>query len=84
MTTEKKLFHFTLILKYVDERTPGLEDALYEAGCDDALINFRNGAVYLDFDREDISLEQAIIKAIQNVETSAVGAVVVDQNSTSC
>ena len=35
-------FQFTLILNNIDEFIPGLEDSLYEAGCDDALINFKN------------------------------------------
>ncbi|MCD8573740.1 MAG: hypothetical protein LRY30_01010, partial [Gammaproteobacteria bacterium] len=54
-----------------------LEDSLYESGCDDALINFRDNAVYLDFDRESDSLENAVISAIQSVESSRVGAEVV-------
>ncbi|GEM_PF-6859778 len=41
-----KPFQFTLILKNVDENTLQLEDSLYGASCDDALINFRSGAVY--------------------------------------
>jgi len=65
-----------LILKNVDENTPNLEDSLYEAGCDDALINFRNGTVYLDFDRKASSLEEAVMVAIKDVESSSVGAVV--------
>lgn len=70
----KKLntFRFTLVLKNVDENTPDLEDSLYEAGCDDALINFRNRAVYLDFDREAISLEEAVISAIKNVKSASL------------
>ena len=69
-----KLFQFTLVLKNVNENTNGLEDGLYEAGCDDALINFRNGAVYLDFDREASSLEEAVVSAIKNVQSSSVDA----------
>ncbi len=69
-----KTYQFTLVLKNVDENTPDLEDSLYEAGCDDALINFRNSTVYLDFDREGRSLEQAVLSAIKNVESASVGA----------
>lgn len=68
------IFHFTLVLKKVDENTPNIEDSLYEAGCDDALINFRNGAVYLEFDREASSLEEAVISAIKDVRSSSVDA----------
>ncbi len=69
-----KSYEFTLILKNIDENTPDLEDSLYEAGCDDALINFRNGAVYLDFEREASSIEDAVISAIKNVESSTIDA----------
>lgn len=72
----KKVYQFTLVLKSVDENTPGLEDALYKAGCDDALINFRDGTVYLDFDREAESLKEAVISAIKDVESSSLGGVV--------
>jgi len=61
---------FTLILKNVDEKTPHLEDELYKTGCDDALINFRNGTVYLDFDRGSLSLEKAVMSAINAIESS--------------
>ena len=57
-------YQFTLVLDGVDEKTSGLEDALFEAGCDDALINYKNGVVYLDFDREGEDLERIIISAI--------------------
>jgi predicted DNA-binding transcriptional regulator AlpA len=70
----KKIFEFTLILKNVDENTSGLEDSLYDAGCNDALIHFRNGAVYLNFDREAVSLEEAVISAIKDVQSARVNA----------
>jgi len=73
----KKIYQFTLVLKDVDENTPGLEDILYNAGCDDALINFREGTVYLDFDRKAESLREAVISAIKNVESSPLGGIVV-------
>lgn len=70
------LYQFTLVLDGVDENTPDLEDKLYCANCDDALINFRNRTVYLDFDREADSLENAIITAIKDVESAFLNAVV--------
>ncbi len=72
----EKIYQFTLVLKNVEEDTLGLEDSLYEAGCSDALINFRSGTVYLDFDRKAVSLEDAVVSAIKNVESSSVKAVV--------
>lgn len=75
----KKLdtYEFTLVLDGVDDQTEGLEDQLFEAGCDDALINFRNGTVYLDFSREATSIDEAVISAIKSVENSKLGAKVI-------
>jgi hypothetical protein len=70
-------FEFTLVLDGVDDKTLALEDSLFEAGCDDALINFRHGTVYLDFNRDGVSLEDAIISAIRAVESSKLNAKVV-------
>jgi hypothetical protein len=66
----KSTMTFILILKNVDDTTQNLEDNLYEAGCDDALINYRSGTVYLEFDREASSLEDAVISAIKDVNSS--------------
>lgn len=64
------LFNFTLTLSGVTSSTPGLEDALYAARCDDALVCFYGTAVYLDFDRESDTLEHAILCAIQDIESA--------------
>lgn len=69
-------YQFTLILKNVNEATENLEDSLYEAGCDDALINIRNNTVFLDFDRNAASFEDAVLSAIKQVESSSVHAIV--------
>lgn len=76
MNKSNHTYQFTLILDNVDEFTEELEDMLYEAGCDDALINFRNGTVYLDFDRKARSLKEAVISAIKQVESSQLNIVV--------
>src|SRR5579864_5184959 len=68
----KKIFQFRLILKNVDENTSDLEDNLYEAGCDDALINFRNGRVFLDFSRESLTLQEAVISAIKDIKSASI------------
>ena len=46
-----------------DERFCDLVDALYEAGCSDATISSSNGSLILSFDREALTLEQAIDSA---------------------
>ena len=77
MSVKKNIYHFTLVLNGVNEKTKKLEDILFKAGCDDALINFRNGTVYLDFDRESYSFEDAIISAISQVESTKLNIKVV-------
>jgi hypothetical protein len=52
---------------------PGLQDdnaveALFEAGCDDALVGRVDGIQYLDFDRESESLEDAMLSAVADIE----------------
>jgi len=65
-------YQFTLVLKNVNENTKDLEDIFFDAGCDDALIHFKNRAVYLAFDREASSLEEAVISAIKDVQSSSL------------
>jgi len=43
------------------------EDALLEAGCNDALILVVNGELRLDFDREAASYEEAVSSAISDI-----------------
>ena len=60
--------NFVLVVSGVSEPDSRLEDALYEAGCDDAVLAFRSGIAYLEFDRPAPSLEDAILSAIRDVE----------------
>lgn len=73
----KTTFEFTLILDGVREITSETEDALFEAGCDDALLGRRNGTVYLDFTRKTATLIDGVIKAIRQVENSGINARVI-------
>ncbi len=68
-----KLYHFTLVLSGLsaDEH---IEDALFESGCHDALLIFRENIPYLDFDRQATNLEDAISSAIRDVESANLGA----------
>ncbi len=65
---------FTLVLSGVRALTDGVEDALFESGCDDALLGTRDGTVYLDFDRQAPSFREAILAAVADVEGAGVGA----------
>ncbi len=57
---------FSLILS--GEMTDGIADALYGAGCDDALVSVQCGVPYVDFDRDSDSFEEAVLTAIRDVE----------------
>jgi len=46
------VFSFTLFVEGVDLRGDDQVDALFEAGCGDALVGLVDGAGRLDFDRE--------------------------------
>ena len=66
----KQEYEFTLLLSGVPDLTREVLDALYEAGCDDALIGMRAGVVYGDFCREADTFQQALLSATQNVQTA--------------
>jgi len=73
---KKGYYAFTLILQGFEQLTSSVEDALYEAGCDDAVLSVGNGISSLEFDREAESFEGAVLSAIQNVASSGVATVV--------
>lgn len=76
------LHNFTLLLSGVSSDTEGLEDALFEARCDDALVCFYGKSVYLEFDREAETLNYAVASAIRAVEGAGINAKVEAVDST--
>jgi hypothetical protein len=66
--TTKAVFDFTLILEGVGTLNEEGVNALFEAGCDDALPAMRNGVAFLEFSREAVSFDEAVLSAIRNVE----------------
>ncbi len=70
----KQEYEFTLILSGVPELTREVLDALYEAGCDDALIGMRDGMAYAEFCREGASFQEAMQSATRDVERTGVSA----------
>jgi hypothetical protein len=70
-TTENQLtqtFSFTLHLADVSDLTPEIQDRLFSAGCDDALLGLCDGTAYLDFNREATSREAAVSSALADVQ----------------
>lgn len=61
-------FQFTLIVDGPDLQNDTAVDALFDAGCDDALVGRTDGIQYLDFDRSGPNPETAILSAIADVE----------------
>jgi hypothetical protein len=63
-------YAFTLEVSGIDTGRENYEDALYEAGCDDALIAVVNGTMFLDFHRAGLSFEDAVKSAFRDVEAA--------------
>ena len=61
-------YQFTLIVEGPDLQSDRAIDALFDAGCDDALVGRTDGIQYLDFDRDGPNPETAILSAIADVE----------------
>ena len=60
--------HFTLIVDGPDIQGDAVIDALYEAGCDDALVGRADGVQYVEFDREAVGVLEAVLSAVADVE----------------
>ncbi|MFL5244782.1 MAG: hypothetical protein ACJ8FY_21990 [Gemmataceae bacterium] len=75
-------FSFTVIVESIAEVTDLVENALFEAGCDDALLYSRDGHVYLDFMREASSQAEAVGSAIGDVEKAGLRASLVEDAET--
>lgn len=62
-----KKFNFTIHIIDLNTSKIGLEDRLYNAGCDDALVCSSNNNFYLEFARESETLELAIESAVKSI-----------------
>jgi hypothetical protein len=77
-TDAKPAIHsFTLFFGAADVLDDEQFDALYEAGCDDALFGVRDGVQYGAFDREALSFSEALAGAIRDVASAVAGLEVV-------
>lgn len=70
-------YDLMLRLDGIDTIDTAIEDALFEAGCDDATISATEGRVSLAFSRSAPSLKEAILSAVRDVERSGIPAHVV-------
>jgi hypothetical protein len=67
-------YDFALSVGGVSELISAIEDALFQAGCDDATVSMQYGRLYIEFSRSALSLEDAIISAINDVRNANIGA----------
>ena len=63
-----KTHSFVVYLGGITEISQALEDALFEAGCDDAVLGLRDGVLSLGFDREAESFEEAVMTAMEDIK----------------
>jgi hypothetical protein len=63
-------YAFTVILARLTDITEVLENRLFEAGCDDALLSCSSGVVSLDFDRDSGSLAEALGTAVRDIQAA--------------
>jgi hypothetical protein len=73
-TQAQNEFDFALIVAGVPELTDTVQDALFEAGCDDATPSIQHGLLYLEFSRRAPTIKDAIITAIRDVTRAGIGA----------
>jgi transcriptional regulator with XRE-family HTH domain len=66
-------FEFQIFCRDVVMNDDSFLDRLHEAGCDDALVFFKDGYVCLDFSREAENAEDAVLSAIKDIGTSGIG-----------
>ena len=64
---------FTLLVDGATTVTREIEDAIFNAGCDDATIGVRFGRLYLTFSRESTSIREAIVSAILAINGCGAG-----------
>lgn len=67
-------FDFSLVLDGVFELTTAVENALFEAGCDDSTLSVLYGRIFMEFSRSATSLKAAIFSAIRDVRKAGIGA----------
>jgi len=63
-------FSFTVQVSGMSMDADYYEDALYKAGCADALIAVVGGTLFVDFDREAPSFEDAVKSATLCIENA--------------
>lgn len=74
------VYSFVLAVEGADILTDRAQDALFEAGCDDATFGRSEGVQTGQFDREASDFADAVASAIKAIESAVPGARVVDMH----
>lgn len=72
------VFSFTLTIDGADVMSDDAQEALFEAGCDDATFGISDGVQTAEFDREAAEFAEAVASAIKAIESTVTGARVVE------
>lgn len=67
-------FSFTLTVDGADLLAEAAQEALFEAGCDDATFGTTDGVQTAEFDREAVDFAEAVASAIKAIESAVPGA----------
>lgn len=81
MNSTIKNFEFTIYIKDLKASHHCVEDRLFEAGCDDALLCSINNNLYLEFERKALSLDFAIQNALRSIETAGCQSIQIHVNN---
>ena len=73
-----KVYSFTLTIEGADIMSDAAQNALFDAGCDDATFGVSDGVQTAEFDRAAAEFAEAVASAIKAVESTIPGARVVD------
>jgi hypothetical protein len=74
-------YSFTLRVAGIRTDNEYYEDALYDAGCTDALVVIQDGDLFIDFDRQAPSYELAVQSATHSVQQAGGQVIGVDRIS---
>ena len=72
------MFSFSMTIEGADILGETAQEALFEAGCDDATFGVSGGVQTAEFDREASDFSEAVASAIRAIESTVSGARVVE------
>lgn len=76
-----KKFSFTIFIRDLSSSDICIEDRLFAAGCNDALVCLINDDIYLEFQRTAENLDLAINSAIKDIEKATACSIQISINN---